>query len=39
MYNVAKAAMAGKTGDPAQYRDFELAPPPILDGLARPPVG
>jgi len=39
MYNIAKAAMAGKSGDPAEYRDFELAPPPILDGLKRPPVG
>jgi hypothetical protein len=29
MYNLAKAAMAGKSGDPNQYRDFELAPPPI----------
>ena len=29
MYNVAKAAMAGKTGDPSGYFDFELPPPPI----------
>lgn len=29
MYNIAKAAMAGKVGDPNQYRDFELPPPPI----------
>jgi hypothetical protein len=28
-YNVAKAAMAGKRGDPNDYRDFELPPPPI----------
>ena len=27
MYNIAKAAEAGKTGDPGQYRDFELARP------------
>ena len=24
MYNIAKAAEAGKSGDPAQYRDFEI---------------
>lgn len=30
MYNIAKAAMAGKAGDPNDYRDFELPPPPIL---------
>jgi hypothetical protein len=29
MYNITKAAMAGKGGDPNQYRDFELPPPPI----------
>ncbi len=29
MYNIAKAAMAGMSGDPSQYRDFELPPPPI----------
>lgn len=29
MYNIAKAAMAGCSGDPHQYRDFELPPPPI----------
>ena len=27
MYNIARAAEAGKTGDPNQYRDFELKPP------------
>ncbi|MBI4358112.1 MAG: hypothetical protein HY584_02325 [Candidatus Omnitrophica bacterium] len=26
-YNIAKAAEAGKTGDPSQYRDFMIAPP------------
>lgn len=31
MYNIAKAAMAGKSGDPNDYRDFELSPPPILE--------
>ena len=36
MFNVAKAAMAGRSGDPSPYRNFELAPPPILDGLQRP---
>ncbi|MCB9587382.1 MAG: hypothetical protein H6718_18420 [Polyangiaceae bacterium] len=29
MYNIAQAAMAGKSGDANDYRDFELAPPPI----------
>lgn len=29
MYNVALAAMAGKTGTPAAYFDFQLPPPPI----------
>jgi hypothetical protein len=29
MFNVALAAMDGKTGDPAEYRDYSLAPPPI----------
>jgi hypothetical protein len=28
MYNVAIAAMAGKDGDPSQYFDYELRPPP-----------
>ena len=28
-YNVAKAAMAGKRGDPNDYRDYELPRPPI----------
>lgn len=26
-YNIVKAAMAGKNGDPNDYRDFEIAPP------------
>jgi hypothetical protein len=29
MYNIAMAAMAGSTGNPDQYRDFLLPPPPI----------
>ncbi|MEZ4369884.1 MAG: hypothetical protein R3B07_03635 [Polyangiaceae bacterium] len=29
MYNIAQAAMAGQSGDAGDYRDFELAPPPI----------
>jgi hypothetical protein len=29
MYNVAQAAMAGKTGEPSQYFNFQLKPPPI----------
>ena len=28
MYNLVKAAEAGQTGDPQQYRDFVLPPPP-----------
>lgn len=28
MYNVAMAAMAGHSGDPNEYRNFRLAPPP-----------
>jgi hypothetical protein len=28
MYNIVKAAEAGHRGNPAQYRDFELPPPP-----------
>jgi hypothetical protein len=27
MYNIAKAAEAGKTGNPGHYRDFELPKP------------
>jgi hypothetical protein len=30
MYNIIKAAEAGKTGNPADYRDFELPRPPGL---------
>ncbi|MDX2051552.1 MAG: hypothetical protein SFV15_04115 [Polyangiaceae bacterium] len=29
MFNLAKAAMAGKSGDPNPYRDYVLGPPPI----------
>jgi hypothetical protein len=29
MYNVAIAAMEGRSGDPNAYRDHALAPPPI----------
>jgi hypothetical protein len=29
MYNLVKAAEAGKIGDPNQYRDFILPPPPV----------
>jgi hypothetical protein len=28
MYNVARAAMDGKSGSPAQWLDYEIAPPP-----------
>jgi hypothetical protein len=29
MYNVAMAAMDGRSGDPNDYRDHVLAPPPV----------
>jgi hypothetical protein len=29
MYNIARAAMDGKTGDPGAFRDYVLAPPPV----------
>jgi hypothetical protein len=29
MYNVAWAAMAGESGNPSEYYDFKLAPPPV----------
>ncbi|HZO15734.1 MAG TPA: hypothetical protein VFB62_20820, partial [Polyangiaceae bacterium] len=32
MYNIALAAMDGKTGDPHVYRDYRLPPPPIDQG-------
>jgi hypothetical protein len=32
MYNVAIAAMSGRTGDPNDYRDFAIPPPPIAGG-------
>ncbi len=28
MFNIAMAAMEGKTGNPAEYRDYLLPPPP-----------
>jgi hypothetical protein len=28
MYNIIKAAEAGCTGNPNDYRDYELPPPP-----------
>lgn len=33
VYNLIKAAEAGKTGDPNQYRDFVLPPPPVRKSL------
>jgi hypothetical protein len=30
MYNIALAAMDGCTGDPRQFRDYELPPPAIV---------
>jgi hypothetical protein len=32
VYNIIKAAEAGKSGDPNDYRDFELPPPPVRAG-------
>ncbi len=32
MFNIARAAMAGETGDPGRFRDYVLAPPPIVQG-------
>ena len=29
VYNIIKAAEAGKSGNPNDYRDFELPPPPL----------
>lgn len=29
MYNIARAAMDGKTGNPNEYRDYLLPPPPL----------
>jgi len=37
LFNVAKAAIAGKAGDPGQYRDYALAPPPILQSQGAEP--
>ena len=31
MYNVARAAMDGMAGDPGQYFDYVIAPPPVAD--------
>jgi hypothetical protein len=38
MYNIAKAAEAGMTGDPGRYRDFEL-PKPGHQTPTNAPVG
>ena len=32
MYNIARAAMDGQLGDPGQYRDYALPPPPAAKG-------
>ena len=37
MYNVAMAAMDGKSGDPNAYRDYVLPPPPVARALAQLP--
>lgn len=33
MVNIALAAMGGEKGDPNEFRDYELAPPPIVAAL------
>jgi hypothetical protein len=33
-YNVLRAAEDGRTGDPGQYRDYEIAPPPCRMGAS-----
>ena len=35
MYNVARAAMAGKTGNPNLYFDHVIPPPPIATANSR----
>ena len=30
MYNIAMAAIDGKSGDPNEYRDYEMPRPPVL---------
>jgi hypothetical protein len=39
MYNIIKAAEAGKQGDPNAWRDFELPPPPHRAGATAPGRG
>ena len=33
MFNIARAAEEGMTGNPGGYRDYEVAPPPVLQKL------
>jgi hypothetical protein len=35
MYNIAIAAMSGKSGNPDAFRDYVLAPPPVASPVAR----
>ncbi|HVY49463.1 MAG TPA: hypothetical protein VHB21_26405, partial [Minicystis sp.] len=35
MFNVAMAAMDGREGNPNDYRDYVLAPPPVVRELRR----
>jgi hypothetical protein len=39
MYNIAKAAEAGKTGNPGHYRDYELPKPGNTAGAPALSVG
>jgi hypothetical protein len=34
MYNIAKAAESGKSGNAGGYRDFSVSPPPFTAGPA-----
>ena len=36
MYNIIKAAERGLTGDPSQYRDLIIAPPPSAHATEKP---
>jgi hypothetical protein len=34
MYNIAIAAMEGRSGNPDDYRNYVIPPPPVADGLS-----
>ena len=37
MYNIAIAAMRGKSGNPAAYRDLVFGPPPVVSKVNAEP--